>query len=178
MPSGPKPKRIDTVLGSIPRALTSVATRPCGVLRRHAEVEVERDARVEIDIGERGTDGSTRRRQRVAIVSGRAFEDERKSARAIVQVFQDLLVGRFWVGKIDALHHRPSGAGSAPGNDGRLGHASIERIDFDAVIAARFERLERRALERLRDKRFPRGRVGGRKIARKRELGHVASGPY
>ena len=83
----------------------------------------------------------------IAIGVERAGEHQRQPGRAVFQVLQRLLVGRLRIGMVDALHHRPGGAGLASGD--RLGarRARIKRLDPQAVIGLADQPLvERRAL--------------------------------
>ena len=55
---------------------------------------------------------------------------------------QRLGIGGGRIGMVDALHHRPGGAGGAAGNGLGRGRALIERLDGQAVIGAAFQPFE------------------------------------
>ena len=114
-----------------------------------------------------------RLRKAVAVVAHGALEDEAETVRAVVQIVEDLAVGRLAVGDLDALHHRPRRGRRAAGHNVRILRWAIERLDDDAVIALRFERGEGCAFQRLFDQRLPGRLVGGGKVAGQGKFSHI-----
>ena len=116
-----------------------------------AEIEVYRDAGIEIDRVERRADRGAVGGKGIAVIADGAFEDERDGVRAVVQVVEDLRVGGLGVRVVDPLHHAQGGP--ARGRDRtRLARRGRERLDGDAVIGLGRERGGR-AFERFFHKR-------------------------
>ena len=113
------------VLGREPPRLDQGGDQARGVLRLDAEIEIDGDPRVQINIVERGADRSAGRGQGVAVIADGALKHELKRAGAVVQIFEQLLVGGCRVGQVDALHDRPGRAGGAAFDPARLARAWV-----------------------------------------------------
>ena len=161
------------ILRAKPASLDESGEKTSRVLRLHAEIEIDGDAGIEIDIVERGADRRARRRKRVAVIADRALEHQRLAARAIHQVVEDLRIPGFGVGKVDPLHDRPRLAGRPALDAGGVLRTLVEGIDDDAVIARGPEPGKRRALQRLFDERLPCRLVGGREAAGQGKFHHA-----
>ena len=58
-----------------------------------------------------------RRGKGIAVIADGSLEHEHDASRGVVQIVDDLRIGGYGIGQIDALHHGPSLAGFAAGND-------------------------------------------------------------
>ena len=154
--------------------------KPRRVFRLKAEIEVYRDAGIEIDLVERRADRGAARGKGIAVIADGAFEDERDAVRAVVEVVEDLRVGGLGVGVVDPLHHAPRQARRAGRDRTRLVAAAVERLDGDAVIGLGLERGEGRAFERFFHQRPPCRLAGGCEALCQGKFSHVPqalSGP-
>jgi hypothetical protein len=145
--------------------LHQVGEHEGAVFAHRTKLKFDGDAPVEMDALEGVFQDGLRLRKAVAVVGHRALEDETKGVRAVVQIVEDLAVGRLAVGDVDALHDRPRRRRRAAGYDVRILRWTIERLDDDTVIALRLERSEGRALQRLFHQRLPGRLVGAGKVA-------------
>ena len=160
------------ILRAKPACLDESGEKTGRVLRLHAEIEIDGDAGIEIDIVERGADRRARRRKRVAVIADRALEHERLAACPIHQIVEDLRVSGFRVGEVDPLHDSPGQARGPALDAARVLRALVERLDADAVIGLGPEGGKRRAFQRLFDERLPRRLVGGREVTGEGEFHH------
>ncbi len=115
-PIGSKPKRMLVAAGAMPRRLTSAASSCPRILGLRAEIEVERDAGVEMHAVERARDRRLGGVETVAVGADRAGEHEREPGRAVLEIVQRLRIGGRRIGMVDALHDRPGGARRAGGD--------------------------------------------------------------
>ena len=142
-----------------------------GVLRLRAQIEIERDAGIEMHVREHARDRRFRRVEPVAIGADRTGEHQRKPGRAVLQIVQRLGVGGCRIGMIDALHDRPGRARGASGDRHRASRAGVERVDRETVIGLGDEpSLERRALEHAVDQLAPLLLRGRRKFGSQRKV--------
>ncbi len=144
--------------------------RTRGGLALCTRIDVERDAGIEIDVGERARDrgvvGET-----VAIGADRAREHQRQAVGAVLKIIQGLRIGGGRIGVIDALHDRPRRARRPPGDRPGIGLARIEWRDGESVIGCGDEALlERRAFEHAIHQFAPLFLPGRRKLGRKRQV--------
>ena len=143
-----------------------------GILRRTAEVEIDGDAGIEMNIVERRADRGAASRQRVTVIADRALKHEGDAVGAVVQIVEDLRVGGLGVGQVDPLHDGPGLACGATGDAACLCGAAVKRLDGDAVIGLGPERGKGRALQRLFDEGFPCRLVGRGKVPGQGEFHH------
>ena len=135
-----------------------------GVLRLNAEVEIDGDAGIEMNIVQRRADRGAAGGQRITVIADRALKHEGDAVGAVGQVVEDLRIGGLGVGEIDSLHDRP-GLARWPARDAAcLRGAAVKRLDADAVIGLGPERGKGRALQRLFDQRLPCRLVGRGKV--------------
>src|SRR5262249_50180717 len=99
------------------------------VLHVRTEVEVERNAGVEVNALERTRDRRFARWKTVAIGADLSGEDHGEAGRTVFEVVQRLGIGRGRIGMIDALHERPRRTRRAPGNGPGLRPSPVERLD-------------------------------------------------
>ena len=154
-----------------PSALHQGSEQLPGVLGLRAEIEIERDAGVEMDAVERARDGLSGCRKTVAVAADRPGKDQGEAGRAILEIVQRLGIGRGRIGMIEALHDPPGGARRAADNGPRVGLAAVERLDGEPVIGLGDELLvERRALEHALHQLAPLLARGRRKLGGQRQL--------
>ena len=152
------------VLGIDSPRLDQSGDQAGGIFRLNAEIEIDGDARIEMDVIQRLADrGSSGRKGRAVIADG-ALEHEHEAARAIVKIVEELCVGSFRIGKIDPLHDGPRRARDASLDAACLLRARIKRLDGNAVISLRPEGGKGHPLQRLCNERLPRLLVGGREV--------------
>ena len=101
-------------------ALHQAASQSAASRVVRAEIEIERDAGIEVNAVERARDRLIRRGEPVAVGADRAGEDQREPGRAVLEIVQRLRIGRRRIGMVDALHDRPRRAGCAPGDRAAL----------------------------------------------------------
>ena len=155
-----------------PSRLHVVRDEHCRLPRGRTEIELDGNAPIEMNALEHRLDRRFRRRKGIAVIADGSLEHEHDASRGVVQIVEDLLVGGFGIGQIDALHHRPGLAGFAAGNDVPVVRARVKRLDGDTVITGRAERGERRALQRLLDQRLPVSLAAQGKVARQGNFSH------
>src|SRR5262245_18176264 len=93
------------------------------------EVDVERNAGIEVNAPERARNRRFARRKTVAVSADRSSEDHGEAGRAVFEVVQRLGIGGGRIGMIDALHERPRRSWRAGGNGPGLRPSPVERLD-------------------------------------------------
>ena len=126
-----------------------------GLARRRAEVEVERDAGVELDVLERARERFRRGSQAIAIGVERTGKDQRQAGRAIFEILKCLRVGGGRIGMVDPLKNLPRPR-RPPGDRLCPRRARIKRLDAQPVISLADQPLvESGAFERSLDQFAP-----------------------
>ncbi len=126
-----------------------------GLARRRAEIEVERDTGVELDVLERTRKRLGRGSKTVAVGVERPGKDQRQPGRAVFEILKCLRVGGSRIGMVDPLKNlpgprRPAGDRLCPCR------AWIKRFDAQPVISLADQPLvESGTLERSLDERAP-----------------------
>jgi hypothetical protein len=154
--------------GSDAAALDQRRERASRLLHVRTEVEVERNAGVEVNALQRTRDRRLARCETVAVRASRSGEDHGEAGRTVFEVVQRLRIGRGRIGMIGALHDRPGRSRRAGGNRSGLRSSPVERFDRQPVIGLGDEPfVERRALEHVRHQPAPLFARGGGKLGSK-----------